>query len=272
MRKSFKWAIGIFAGIGILAVIGHNSGAPNTPAEWKARAIDPRGAAFVTTALEQDLVTYLNGGKSIGFWDSRVPLAGRLTARQYYSDYHANEVAADAQYKGKLLAVKGVIAGINKDAFGNAYLDLAAGGMFSNVHAQLTEATATSAGNFSKGQSITLFCNGGTMVIGFPTLDNCNTERRLVEQESHKAREEISAVLSGNSTSPDDLRKHIAVMYLIGSLLPENGPCEKANAWDFDACAKAVKANNPVNSADFKAKYERLRKDAELPPLRPGNQ
>jgi hypothetical protein len=51
-----------------------------------------------------------------------------VTATQVMSDYSANEVAADAQYKGKLVEVSGTITTIGKDILDTPYIALSTGG------------------------------------------------------------------------------------------------------------------------------------------------
>ena len=45
------------------------------------------------------------------------PPAYTLSAAQLYSEYEANEVAADQKYEGKILRVQGTVAEIGKDVF-----------------------------------------------------------------------------------------------------------------------------------------------------------
>ncbi len=53
-----------------------------------------------------------------------------ITAQQLYSDYDANEIAADQKYKGKLLKVTGVINSIGTDILGDPYIVLTGGGEY----------------------------------------------------------------------------------------------------------------------------------------------
>lgn len=53
-----------------------------------------------------------------------------LTADQLYGDYSANEVAADAKYKGKIVLVRGVIDDIGKDILDDAYIVIGGRGGF----------------------------------------------------------------------------------------------------------------------------------------------
>lgn len=50
-----------------------------------------------------------------------------ISAADLYSAYEANQVAADQQYKGRLLKVTGVVSSIGKDILGSPYIVLGSG-------------------------------------------------------------------------------------------------------------------------------------------------
>ncbi|GAA5004802.1 hypothetical protein FNZ56_06750 [Pseudoluteimonas lycopersici] len=95
----------------------------------------------------------------------------KLSARDLFNAYQANEIAADGQYKGKPLEISGVIESIDSDVMDEPSVQLsvdefqtvAAHGLPKDVAAQL-----------AKGQSITLNCTGAGEVIGSPVVDHCS--------------------------------------------------------------------------------------------------
>jgi hypothetical protein len=91
-----------------------------------------------------------------------------------YVDYQRNEVAADNVYKGRSLAVQGVVASINKDFRDKIYIQLAALNEFESVQAHLDEGNESNAAALQRGQSVSLLCTGGGMIIGSPMLENCS--------------------------------------------------------------------------------------------------
>jgi hypothetical protein len=98
------------------------------------------------------------------------PLA--VTARHLYRDYRKNEISADAKYKGKTLAVTGVVASINRDFANSPYLLLETGD-FLRIRANLQESETRKAGVISIGDSVTVICEGDGMMIGMPVLSDC---------------------------------------------------------------------------------------------------
>jgi hypothetical protein len=97
----------------------------------------------------------------------------RITAAQLHREYDANEVAADAKYKGRQLLVDGSIASVDKDFADGIVLRLRSGDEFNSVNASLDSADTAQAANLRKGQRVTLLCRGGTRIIGSATLDAC---------------------------------------------------------------------------------------------------
>jgi putative nucleic acid binding protein len=105
--------------------------------------------------------------------DVRDKIAINVSTLQLWSDYQANEVAADERYKGKELAVVGVVESINKDFEDNAVLQLGAQDESVSVEATLRESEKSKAAELNKGDPITLLCRGKGMPLGSPALSDC---------------------------------------------------------------------------------------------------
>lgn len=71
--------------------------------------------------------------------------------------YKANEVKADADYKGKWFAVSGRVIDVKKDLADAPYISVGTGAPFElpNVHCALVKGTESRAAGLEKGQSIT---------------------------------------------------------------------------------------------------------------------
>lgn len=65
-----------------------------------------------------------------GCEDSGTPTIS-VSSSQLYADYRANEVAADAKYKGKILDISGTVTGIGNDILDNGYVTLYGDGFLS---------------------------------------------------------------------------------------------------------------------------------------------
>ncbi len=94
-----------------------------------------------------------------------------VDARMLHAAYSANEIAADQQYKGKLLRVSGVIEAIDSD-FGDEPVVRLTAGDFDSVH--LKGLPASLAAGLHKGQQIVAVCVGDGEVMGSPMLDECS--------------------------------------------------------------------------------------------------
>jgi hypothetical protein len=106
--------------------------------------------------------------------EAPVPNALKVSAMKLYVDYQRNEVAADSVYKGRLLAVQGIVTSINKDFLDKIYIQLAAPNEFESVQAHLDEGNESNAAALQRGESVSLLCTGGGMIIGSPMLEKCS--------------------------------------------------------------------------------------------------
>jgi tRNA_anti-like len=96
-----------------------------------------------------------------------------VDARKLWSDYEANEVAADARYKDKILRVTGVVASIDKDFLDNIIIHLRSPNEFMNTMAKLEESETSKAAALSKGTKVELLCKCKGRLLGSPNLDDC---------------------------------------------------------------------------------------------------
>lgn len=103
------------------------------------------------------------------------PASGRsdelASSEDLFAAYHANEVSADAKYKGKTIIVSGVVQSVDKDAFGGVVVALATSNQFMPARAHTSDAAR--AGSLTKGQRVNLRCIGGGMILGAPVLNDC---------------------------------------------------------------------------------------------------
>lgn len=96
-----------------------------------------------------------------------------VTALELFSAYESNEVAADKQFKGKILEVTGTISSIDSGFGDGAIVQLNTGNDFQNVSAQGDDSFTDVAATLSKGQQVTMVCKGDGEVIGSPMLGDC---------------------------------------------------------------------------------------------------
>ncbi len=99
--------------------------------------------------------------------------AQNVSAERLFLDYQKNEVSADSMYKGRSLAVTGTVSSINKDFTDSVYLVLETSNEFMGVHANLRGSEASKASVLSKGEIVTVVCEGNGMIVGSPMLADC---------------------------------------------------------------------------------------------------
>lgn len=87
-----------------------------------------------------------------------------ITASELYRAYEANEVSADEQYKGKKMAVTGVVGNIGKDILDNPYISLKVD-YFQSVNCYFSDKNNKIISQISKGQKVIIIgeCAGLTL-------------------------------------------------------------------------------------------------------------
>lgn len=111
----------------------------------------------------------LNGATAVESTEVALP----VTAQQLFDAYDSNEVAADKQYKGKLLQIDGKVASIDSGLTDNAQVQLATSNDFMSVTATGDESFDNAAAGLSKNQSVSLLCRGEGEIIGSPMVGDC---------------------------------------------------------------------------------------------------
>lgn len=84
------------------------------------------------------------------------PPSYTLTADQLYYDYNANEVSADAKYKGKVVVASGAVQNIGKDVLGSAYIIVGGKGFLDGAQCTFTKAEEPSVARLVKGQRVSV--------------------------------------------------------------------------------------------------------------------
>jgi hypothetical protein len=110
-------------------------------------------------------------------WDQAV----RETAKQIYTDYQTNGVAADQKYKGKLVGTTGKVSKIDVDAAGRASVVFTVGepiGDFGDLGLEVVICVVDAAdkdllANLSAGNAVALVGYGSGKKLNFPTLEKC---------------------------------------------------------------------------------------------------
>ena len=86
-------------------------------------------------------------------------MASMLTAQQLLAAYTANEIAADAEYKGKTIVLAGFVQNIGKDILGAPYIALEAGpSAFGVVQAMFPRSDESRLAGITKGQRVEVRC------------------------------------------------------------------------------------------------------------------
>ncbi len=128
--------LGLVAIFILLAIIG--SFLPETPKTAQpttpAKVVDQKPAEQPTPKVEEQAI--------------------KITSNKLMEAYETNEIAADNQYKGKLLQVTGKVGTISKGIFGGSYLTLKTSDIITTVQCMLNDDQTEKAATLVPDQSI----------------------------------------------------------------------------------------------------------------------
>ena len=90
-----------------------------------------------------------------------------ISAKKLYSEYEANEVAADLKYKGKVIEVTGIVRLIDKGLMDEIYVTLEGDEYFGDIQCFFSESRAQEAASLRKGSKVTIIglCEGQMMNV-----------------------------------------------------------------------------------------------------------
>ncbi|WP_102944774.1 hypothetical protein [Stenotrophomonas sp. VV52] len=96
-----------------------------------------------------------------------------ITATELYNDYKANEITANARYRGKPLLITGTVSAIQSDFRDKPLIQLAAGDF---VTVSISGLSLEEASELSKGSRIKAACTGNGEVLSFPATRDCKLQ------------------------------------------------------------------------------------------------
>jgi hypothetical protein len=151
LKKIFKWIVIVIVALFVIGLIVGTDDAETTAQ-----------TAVTDNSVDEPMVA-----------EAPTETAIPVTAQQLFDAYDNNEIAADQQYKDKLLQIDGTVASIDSDFMDDAQVQLATSNEFMSAMASGDDEFNSAAATLSKGQAVTLLCRGGGEVIGSPMLNDC---------------------------------------------------------------------------------------------------
>ena len=96
-----------------------------------------------------------------------------VSARALLKEYENNEPAAQAKYKGKRVAITGVVESVALDLFDNPFVSISGGERFAFQTIHCEPENDKAANRLNKGQKILAIGSVGSEVIGSVMLEDC---------------------------------------------------------------------------------------------------
>ena len=147
--------------IGTMLLVGAVGAAADQSAENSAKAAAAGNAAAAEVAAPE--------AKAEAAPLDRI----EVTATELYNDYKANEITANARYKGKPLLITGTVNAIQSDFRDKPLIQLAAGDF---VTVSISGLSVEGARELSKGARIKAACTGNGEVLSFPATRDCKLQ------------------------------------------------------------------------------------------------
>lgn len=132
-------------------------------------------ALAISKKLLEDDVSSFYEGKSSFIGDSLLRKSIKIKASEYASAYENNEIEADNRFKGKSIAVTGLVTGINKGFMDEVYLTFRGVNSFSDVTASYiaSDSVKKELSTYSKGDVVKALCKGDGKAIISSAFDDC---------------------------------------------------------------------------------------------------
>ena len=97
-----------------------------------------------------------------------------LSADALYSEYEANQVAADNKYKGKIIIVTGKVQDIGLDIMDQPYIVIGGKGFLDGVQCMFSPSENNTVARISKGQMVTVKGEVDGKIVGNVLLRKCS--------------------------------------------------------------------------------------------------
>jgi hypothetical protein len=102
----------------------------------------------------------------------------KTTAQQLFSDYEANEVAADEKMMGRVVEVSGIVESIDKTFTDSIVISLSTSNQFMSARLHLLESEKQKAMALKKGANVVLVCERMRRIVGSPSGSDCQFKAR----------------------------------------------------------------------------------------------
>jgi len=112
-----------------------------------------KGATASTPAAAATQTQSAPSAKDVAELGQPAGTVATIKATDLHQLYKQNEIDADNHVKGKIVNIKGVVDSISKDAFGNLYLSIRAGGLL-GLHAEFDDNHKAELAMLKAGQQV----------------------------------------------------------------------------------------------------------------------
>jgi hypothetical protein len=96
-----------------------------------------------------------------------------ISAMALFREYERNEVATDLRLKGKIVEIRGTVAGVNKDFLDSVYVNLKTPNEFMSASVRPVDSDIDKIARLVRGQGVAFRCETMQRFMGSPSGKNC---------------------------------------------------------------------------------------------------
>lgn len=210
----------------------------------------PNVRVIARMLIEQDLQFGVSGGKS--------QLTDRLglivsSPRDVAMAYLGNEVAANQQYQGKVVALSGEALSIQA-GYGDLFVEFARSGEW-GVRAYFIPSETAGLAKLRRLETVNAVCKGRGVVMGVPIFGGCmmtSTWKRVIASDINR---DVSGFYAGRKSNREAMLVGVVAVSIF-DMLPAGTDCSR----DDEACSAAIGAFHGLTDEQ---QMDRMRQAAE---------
>lgn len=231
----------------------------NQKTEANKLTLSRRQLNILQSLLEEDLKIFAQNGRSMSAELESNKKYKIVSAIQLQQEYDKNEVAADLKYKDKKVIVHGTVKSIDRSIGENYFLILKGeNNMFSSPMLQMADDQVNYLADLNKGDSVTLTCTAGGMLMGSAMANDCLDMNTWATNEAKEVTSSIDEKLNAKENSAIIL----AIMAI--AIDAELGSISKCDNNIGGECLNDTE--NKLKNKDLKVKMAEIAKKSGINP------
>ncbi len=203
----------------------------SSPSAYKY-SLSSKESYLLKWIVDDEEKAFVNGMETMSF-DARVV---KVTAKGVAKKYADNEVAADQEYKGKIVLLEGIVQDIQSGIGDDPFLVFKGVNMFMGPHAKFKRPDIQRIAAIRKGEKQRLVCVAAGEAIGNAFFRDCVFLDVYAAELKPKIMSDIDQYLQSGSSGEKSIPMLVTSVLMFAKLVPDDSPCFS----DATKCMKAL--------------------------------